>query len=206
MTKQERRAYMKAYRLAHKVERAAYYKAYREAHGAELAAQRKIYEQAHRVEHAARTKHWRQAHPSYAKIYRKAHKAEAAARDKVRQRAQKSEITRRKKAWYQAHKAERVAYTKAWSSAHRDNRCDCEARRRARKRGSLVEKISRTLVYRRDGGRCHICGGKVGKHWHLDHIIPLACGGEHCYRNVAVSHAKCNMRKYTNPGAQLRLF
>ena len=48
----------------------------------------------------------------------------------------------------------------------------------------------------RDKGFCHICGRAVfHENWHLDHIIPLSRGGEHSYRNVAVSHPVCNIRK-----------
>jgi len=31
--------------------------------------------------------------------------------------------------------------------------------------------------------------------WHLDHIYPVVKGGEHSYKNVAVSHPRCNQKK-----------
>lgn len=31
--------------------------------------------------------------------------------------------------------------------------------------------------------------------WHLDHVVPLAGGGEHSYANTAVSHPICNRKK-----------
>jgi 5-methylcytosine-specific restriction endonuclease McrA len=34
----------------------------------------------------------------------------------------------------------------------------------------------------------------VGK-FHVDHIMPLAKGGLHCYTNVQVAHPKCNLSK-----------
>jgi len=43
---------------------------------------------------------------------------------------------------------------------------------------------------------CHICRKKVRlSQLHFDHVIPLAKGGEHSERNIAVSHGRCNQRK-----------
>jgi 5-methylcytosine-specific restriction endonuclease McrA len=30
---------------------------------------------------------------------------------------------------------------------------------------------------------------------HIDHVIPLARGGEHSYANAQAAHGPCNMRK-----------
>ena len=58
------------------------------------------------------------------------------------------------------------------------------------------ESIRREDVYARDGGICHICKKPVDSlNWHMDHIIPLSLGGEHIYKNVAVSHPFCNTSK-----------
>jgi len=60
--------------------------------------------------------------------------------------------------------------------------------------------------YERDNGRCHICGRRVdSKDWHLDHLIPLSCGGPHSRLNVSVSCPKCNLRRYNSSSAQLRI-
>ena len=63
-----------------------------------------------------------------------------------------------------------------------------------------VELIERALVWERDRGACHICGGAADvDDWHLDHIRALALGGEHSYANVAVSHPRCNREKWNKP-------
>jgi len=176
MTKQEKAAYRKAYYLSHKNKSAAQGKAYRLAHKAEIAAHDKAYRLMHKSEIAA---------------YRLSHKSKMAAYLKVYQ---------------MVHKDKLAASSKAWAKAHPEKVLDRSARRRAVKRGATIEKVSRAAVYERDAGRCHICGKKVPKKgWHLDHIIPLARGGEHSYRNVAVSCPMCNMRKHTKAGGQLRL-
>jgi len=39
----------------------------------------------------------------------------------------------------------------------------------------------------------------------LDHILPFAAGGAHLKANVQCSHLRCNIRKRTGGGGQLRL-
>jgi 5-methylcytosine-specific restriction endonuclease McrA len=67
---------------------------------------------------------------------------------------------------------------------------------RARKRGAHVEHVEPFVVLERDDGLCGICGLDVDpQYFDIDHIIPLARGGEHSYRNVQVAHRRCNQRK-----------
>ena len=56
----------------------------------------------------------------------------------------------------------------------------------------------------RDGWVCHLCGGHVlqvggtAAHPHganVDHVKPIAAGGDHVWSNVAVAHRVCNMLK-----------
>ena len=189
-----------------KAEISAYNRAYHQSHRAERIA----YERAQRAEIAARQR-----------AYRISHKAELKASDKARHQAHRAEGQAHDKAYYQSHKAKKVAYSRAYRQSHKaavhayqveyerthpGRKTDIEARRRAAKRGCASETISRARVYDRDAGRCHICGKKVRPgHWHLDHIIPLARGGEHSYKNVAVCHPSCNMRKHARLVGQLRL-
>lgn len=80
--------------------------------------------------------------------------------------------------------------------AERKRECDNAARYRARKRQALVEKVDREVVWERDEGICGLCGLPVERSdWHLDHVVPLARGGEHSYANVQVAHPICNQRK-----------
>jgi hypothetical protein len=71
-----------------------------------------------------------------------------------------------------------------------------KAVRRARKRNQFVENVYRSKVFKRDAGICGICHEAVDPlDWHLDHVRPLARGGEHSYANTQVSHPVCNQRK-----------
>lgn len=88
--------------------------------------------------------------------------------------------------------------------------------RRARERGARrTEIIDPLKVFERDGWRCGICGRKThkakrGSHHprapELDHIVALANGGTHTWRNVQCSCRECNGRKGATNYGQIPLF
>lgn len=110
------------------------------------------------------------------------------------------------KASYDARK-----HTIEWKIAHRDD----VKRRRARKRNARVEKFTSVEIYERDGYRCHICRRKCPRHAvvpdprapTIDHLVPLAKGGDHTRVNVATACFHCNSVKgdRTATGDQLAL-
>ena len=57
--------------------------------------------------------------------------------------------------------------------------------------------LVREVVYTRDGGICMKCGRKVSKKlFHVDHIVPLAAGGdEWALENLEVACPACNLQK-----------
>lgn len=68
--------------------------------------------------------------------------------------------------------------------------------RRARKLGQFVEHVDPLVVLERDDNRCGICGLDVDPlDFHVDHVIPLALGGEHSYMNTQTAHPSCNSAK-----------
>lgn len=70
------------------------------------------------------------------------------------------------------------------------------ARRAAKKGAPVRERVYRSVLWRRDGGKCHICGqGCDPLRWDMDHVTPLSRGGDHSYANIRVSHPACNNRK-----------
>lgn len=98
------------------------------------------------------------------------------------------------------------AYRVAWREANRDRVRHSGAVRRARKKNAEIgPPFTRSQIFERDGGRCHICGKKCNpKNWHLDHLVSLKNGGAHAEWNVAVSCKPCNEHKGANGPAQLR--
>lgn len=83
-------------------------------------------------------------------------------------------------------------------------------RRHAIERVMVDKDITVKGLFKRDNGVCHICGRKcntedyvmngdvfIAGDWYpsIDHIIPLAKGGEHSWSNVALAHRRCNSLK-----------
>lgn len=74
-------------------------------------------------------------------------------------------------------------------------------RRRAQCKGG--EPIYRLLIAERDGWTCQLCGEPVDFNADphhpmapsLDHVVPLALGGEHAPGNVQLAHMECNRLK-----------
>lgn len=85
--------------------------------------------------------------------------------------------------------------------------------RRARINGAVVEKYKSEDIFERDGWRCQLCGKKINrklKSPHLmsatiDHIVPLALGGNDTTKNVQAAHMVCNSSKRHKNIGQLRL-
>jgi hypothetical protein len=61
-----------------------------------------------------------------------------------------------------------------------------------------ISKAVRDYVYERDADRCRYCGTEDGP-FHLDHIHPVALGGDNDPENLAVACAACNLSKGAKP-------
>lgn len=74
----------------------------------------------------------------------------------------------------------------------------------------IDKDIMLASLYKRDDGICYLCGGKCNYEdyvvrdgtvicgdWYpsIDHVIPIAKGGEHSWKNVRLAHRKCNTLK-----------
>ena len=113
--------------------------------------------------------------------------------------------------------ASRLEKRKAYQRTE-NGRASKSAARKARKlklRGVRVEWVNPLKVLRRDRWTCQLCGAKTPQKLRgtyddrapeVDHIIPLADGGEHSYRNTQCACRKCNIAKAATPRGQLRLF
>lgn len=56
----------------------------------------------------------------------------------------------------------------------------------------------RAAIFAAAGGVCHLCGGKItapAEAWDVEHIIPLALGGDDDGDNLRPAHAKCHRAK-----------
>ena len=114
----------------------------------------------------------------------------------------------RSKGWGQA------MYARYMATPHgREKVRSNEYRRKARKRAAFVDDVKWSEVMERGGWACHLCGGKIPKarKWPdplfgtVDHVLPLAKGGEHSYANCKPAHLSCNCSKGDKPLGQLGL-
>lgn len=80
----------------------------------------------------------------------------------------------------------------------RENKRRSEARRRARKSGSisLMTRKQELELERVWGVCCLKCGAVEKLTW--DHIVPLSIGGPHCITNIQRLCRSCNERKHTS--------
>lgn len=130
----------------------------------------------------------------------------AANKDNVRASVRKSQAKyperarERKQKWARSNPerynaTKRAAYHRNLEQSQRRALRGSQARR-ARLLGAFVEHVDPKTVYDRDQGICGICGQPVGPSVaSIDHIVPLAKGGKHSYRNVQLAHLSCNLRK-----------
>lgn len=97
----------------------------------------------------------------------------------------------RRREWKKARRKTQVGLDEHWAE---------NAKRRARAAGApVVELVKRQEVFERDGWICQLCGlptlRETGHHpmsASVDHIIPLAEGGDHTYDNCVTAHLACN--------------
>jgi 5-methylcytosine-specific restriction endonuclease McrA len=87
--------------------------------------------------------------------------------------------------------------SRRWLKANPDKHRATEHRRRARK---LSAEGSHTPAdverqYNAQRGKCYWCGKKVGKTYHVDHVIPLDRGGSNGPDNLVIACAPCNLSK-----------
>ena len=90
----------------------------------------------------------------------------------------------------------------AWAKANREAylaiKRAAQHRRKARQLAAPGDHNGADVAaqYLRQGGRCYWCGDKVGKDYHVDHVIPLSRGGSNGPENLVISCAPCNLSKH----------
>lgn len=105
------------------------------------------------------------------------------------------------KAWRAENPGRDVASHREWRKRNpelaRERARLLRARRRAQEAGVEQERVDYAVVLKLHGRWCHICDSEIAPEGelHMDHVIPIARGGSHTYRNVRPSHAKCNRWK-----------
>lgn len=120
----------------------------------------------------------------------------AAGRIKIRSGADHPQWTggQKEAARRRLESGKAMEYTKKYRKENPER-----AREWARKRQSMkVARLPRGTTQKlggMQGWKCAICRCSVKSNYHLDHIMPLALGGEHAPRNLQLLCPSCNVRK-----------
>lgn len=159
---------------------------------AEERAYRKAYYEANKERALEQSRKWREDnHDRYLESTRKYREDN---RDRLREY---------RKTWEEDN-ADKIRKQNAdWKVANRDKVSSYQQKRRAIQREAYIEHVDHMTVYERDNWICHICGegidpqasGEDVMKASLDHVIPLAGGGEHSYANCKAAHLSCNASK-----------
>ena len=140
------------------------------------------------------------------------HKEKLAALNAAWRATHKEEMTAQRATYRAAHKEELAALNATWRAAHTEeikarslayyqaNKEICVNRRRRRRARSAQAEGTHTAAdikaqYARQRGKCFWCGVKVGKAYHVDHVVPLSRGGSNWPENLVIACATCNMQK-----------
>jgi 5-methylcytosine-specific restriction endonuclease McrA len=117
-------------------------------------------------------------------------------RSSKRQRLDPEDNQRRQKRWRDNHPDQKRSRERRYAEQNRSKLTQKESRRRAKKLNVFIEDVDPDFVFERDNGVCGICSKPVVKSaMAIDHIIPLARGGDHSYNNVQLAHPWCNSKK-----------
>lgn len=202
--------------------RAGYMREYYAANRDRLKAQQAEYRAAHKAERKVSNATHYAANREQRKAAQRAYNASRTPTEKQREEAR--ERTRK---WTAAHPEVPVAYYKAnrerllaqhaeWREANRERFRGLVnqgvQRRRARLKGLVAERFDRAEIFERDNWACQLCGKAIEPELafpdpasaSIDHVVPIAKGGDHVRGNVQAAHLGCNSSKgarLPDPGA-----
>lgn len=158
----------------------------------------KIYREQHREAARLYQAKWALANPEKRRAYLIA--SYNKHRDRLKNRWRNSTERQRKlqleykRRWRLTNIHKVRQYHRLWNRNHPDPAKT--NRRRAARLGNGIEKYTREAIFKRDGGRCHICNRKVSKQrFHIDHLVPIVLGGRDAPDNVSIAHPGCNMKR-----------
>lgn len=137
---------------------------------------------------------------------------------RLRESYRRSEKHKGKKVKFKCDSCGKVIYNKYGEKRRRFCSSKCGKKlgkyeRKMRQRKAYVERVTLPYLLQRDAMTCGICGKKVRinvDYLHprvatIDHIVPLAKGGEHSKRNTQLAHRECNSLKGVDVVSPMKL-
>jgi len=100
-------------------------------------------------------------------------------------------------AWRKANPGRTEVNSAAWRKANPEKNRIYKHNRRAKERvagGKLSVGLAARLFVLQNG-KCPCCNQSLGKKYHLDHIMPIALGGQNIDNNIQLLRSTCNHQK-----------
>jgi 5-methylcytosine-specific restriction endonuclease McrA len=113
--------------------------------------------------------------------------------------ANRKKYTESNRKWRLENHEKIIEYNRKWCAENPDknrhNRRMTNTRRR--QRGVIGSHTAADVcdILKLQRNRCAICCEKLGKKYHVDHIIPLAKGGTNDRKNIQITCKPCNLAK-----------
>jgi 5-methylcytosine-specific restriction endonuclease McrA len=152
-------------------------------------------------EKAAYNKKYKETHKEELREYQRRYWVENKERKQEYKRARQEYFTAKHREYVEKNRDRVMANSRKWEIANRNKRNE-QARthainRRLRKyrNGGKLSRSDIDTQYNRQKGKCYYCGEKVGKKYHVDHVVPLSRGGSHSPDNIVIACPTCNLRK-----------
>lgn len=127
--------------------------------------------------------------------YRKKNAAQIKAARRLQYLAKKEQINKKNSEYHQQNKEKMLAANKQWRM---DNKDKVRAIKVNRDRRLATGKLSTNIVsklMKLQRGCCACCGASLADGYHLDHIMPIAKGGQNSDDNVQLLTPTCNLKK-----------
>jgi 5-methylcytosine-specific restriction endonuclease McrA len=133
--------------------------------------------------------------------WRKAHYQ--ANRDKFNERCReyytvnRERLAARARGWHERNAEHAHARHAKWREANPEKVAAIKRNRRARQSAAEGSHTAADTLHRLElqGGKCACCTKKVGRKYHVDHIVPLSKGGSNWPKNLQILCPTCNARK-----------
>lgn len=146
---------------------------------------------------APKTDAQKKKHAAYMVQWRLNNSEAAKAIDAKRRAKDVKKRSARDRAYYRNNSDKIKARSSAWAVENKERRKVHRASRKASKlnNGGVLSKDICQKLFLLQRGMCACCSELLGNDYHLDHIVPLAKGGENSDHNVQLLRAICNLEK-----------
>ena len=117
--------------------------------------------------------------------------------ERIKARYSKETIAKKNSEYYRINTLKIQQHNNEWSKNNRWSARIRKQNRRARIKGAggVLSKGLADKLFDLQQGKCACCKASLGKNFHLDHIMPLALGGENADGNMQLLRQRCNTQK-----------